>query len=107
MREALVDLVTQVVNVDIHDIGESVQVVAPDRVNDLCAREYPAWMAHQVFQQRKLFGRQLDDATGAACLVPHQVERQITHYELRGLIKTTIPPTHPSSDSFPEFLHCD
>src|SRR5260221_3181616 len=105
MREALVDLVTQVVNVDIHDIGECVQVVAPDCVNDLCAREYPAWMGHQVFQQRKLFGRQLDDATAAACLVPHQVERQITHHELRGLIKTTIPATQQGVDARQEFLH--
>src|SRR5215469_15427950 len=107
MREALVDLVTEVVNVDIYDIGECVQVVAPDRVNDLCACEYPAWMAHQVFQQRELFGRQLDDATGAARLVPYQVERQITHRELRGLIKATIPTAQQGIDACQEFLHSE
>ncbi len=37
MREALIDLVTQVMNVDIHHIRKRFHVVAPDRINDLCA----------------------------------------------------------------------
>src|SRR6266566_5431604 len=99
MREALVDLVTQVVNVDIHDIRKRLQVIAPDRVNDLRAREHLARMAHQVLQQGKLFGRQLDDAPGASCLVPHKIKRQIADTELEGLIKATVTAAQERVDT--------
>src|SRR5260221_344204 len=75
------------------------QVIAPDRVNDLRAREHLARMAHQVLQQGKLFGRQLDDAPGAACLVPHKIKRQIADTELEGLIKATVAAAQESVDT--------
>src|SRR5579863_4624825 len=105
MREALVNLVAQVVNVNIHNIRERLQVVAPDCVNDLRAREHTPWMAHQVFQQGKLLGCQLDDTTVPARFVPHQVEYQITHRKLRGFIKTTIAPAQQGVDARQQFLH--
>ena len=83
----MIDLLAQVVNIDIDDIGEGLKIIAPDRIDNLRAREHLARMAHQVLQEGKLFGRQLDDTTGATRLVSHQVERQVTGRELRDLVK--------------------
>src|SRR6266571_2692105 len=92
-------------NVDIYDIRECVQVIAPDRINDLRAREHAAGMAHQVLQQGKLFGRQFDDTTGTTRFVPHEVERQIAHRELEGLIKTTVAAAEEGVNARQQFLH--
>src|SRR6266700_2699520 len=94
-------------NVDIYDIRECVQVIAPDRINDLRAREHAAGMSHQVLQQGKLFGRQFDDTTGTTRFVPHEVERQIAHRELEGLIKTTVAAPEEGVNARQQFLHSE
>src|SRR5579864_3218624 len=105
MRGALVNLISQVVNVDIHHIRECLQVIAPDRVNDLRALEHLARMAHQVLQEGKLFGCQLDDASSTTRFVPYQVERQVAHRELGEFIKTTIATAKQGVDARQQFLH--
>src|SRR2546427_786794 len=95
----MVDLLTQVVNVDIHNIGESFQVITPDGVNDLSAREYLTRMAHQILQEGKLFGCQLDEASITPCFVPHQVKCQIADTKLRSLIKTPVAAAEQSVDA--------
>src|SRR5579872_273260 len=76
-REALIDLVAQVVNVGIDHVGERVQVVAPDMVGDLGTRQHLSRVAHQVLEKRELLGGELDDAVASANLVPHQVQYQV------------------------------
>src|SRR5579871_1490807 len=90
VREALVNLVAQVVDVNIYDIGEGFQVVTPNRIDDLCTCEYLPRMAHQVLQQGKFLSGELNDAPIAACFVAHQIEGQVSHRELGSFIKTTI-----------------
>src|SRR5258708_17006945 len=93
------------VNIDIDDIGEGLKIIAPDRIDNLCACEHLTRMAHQVLQEGKLFGRQLDDAIGTARLVSHQVERQITGRELRDLVKTAIAAAQQRVDASQQLLH--
>src|SRR5262245_23522606 len=78
---AAVDLVAQVMNVDVHHVRERVAVVTPYVVYDLCTSEHLARVAHQVFEQRELLGRQLDDASVALGLAPQQIERQVANLE--------------------------
>ena len=82
MREALVNLVAQVVNVNIHNIRERIQVVAPHCIDDLCTREHPTRMAHQIFEEGKLLGCQLDDMTVPARFMPHQIKYQVSYGKL-------------------------
>src|SRR5947207_4406118 len=99
MRETLIDLLTKVVNIDVYNIGDVFQVITPDSVNDLGAREYLTRMAHQVLQQGKLFGCQLDEASITPCFVPHQVKCQIADTKLRSLIKTAVAAAEQSVDA--------
>src|SRR5258708_7865759 len=92
-------------NVDIDDIGKRLQVVTPDGVYNLGAGERLAGMTHQILQQGKLFGGQLDDPPSATCLVPHQVKRQVAHCELGRLIETTITTAQQGIDACEKFLH--
>src|SRR5260370_35299843 len=106
MREALVNLVAQVVNVNIHNIRERIQVVAPHCIDDLCTREHPTRMAHQIFEEGKLLGCQLDDMTVPARFMPHQIEYQASCVKLEGLIKTTITRGQQGVTAGKAFLHC-
>src|SRR5260370_6544644 len=101
----MIDLLTQVVNIDIDNIGEGLKIIAPDRIDNLRAREHLTRMVHQVLQEGKLFGCQLDDATGTARLVSYQVECQVTGRELRDLVKTAIAPTQQRVDASQLLLH--
>src|SRR3712207_7090894 len=52
-----VDGPAQPADVDVHGARLDVQVGAPDRVQHLLAREHPARVPHQEFQQAVLGGR--------------------------------------------------
>ena len=62
-------------------------------------------MAHQAFQQCRLFSSQLDDTSGATRFVPHQVEREVAYRELEGLIKTAFAAAEQGVDARQQFLH--
>src|SRR5450756_2954581 len=58
-----VDLLAQVADVQLDDMGLSAEVVVPDPVEDLRLAQYPAWVAHQEAKQLELGGGQLDQLT--------------------------------------------
>jgi hypothetical protein len=59
-REAVVNLPAQAVDVHVYEVRERVEVLVPDVLGYLGAREHAAALAREVFEQRVLLGRQLD-----------------------------------------------
>src|SRR5579885_1807081 len=74
VREATVHFIAQKMNIDIDNVGERLCIVAPDGGDDLVPREHLVGVAHQIFQQSILFSRQLDQATGPACLMRDKIQ---------------------------------
>src|SRR5438128_1243952 len=64
-REAVVNLAAQAVDVHVNEVRERVEVLVPDVLGDLGAREHAPALARHVFKERILLGRQLYLATGA------------------------------------------
>src|SRR5574337_1095924 len=60
LGSASIDLIPKVVDIDIDDVGEGVEVLIPHVFGDHGPGEYTAAMAHQIFEQRVLFQRQID-----------------------------------------------
>src|SRR4051812_38365510 len=59
-RSAAVDLVPQVVDVDVYDVGEGIEVMIPDVFGNHGPREDPPRMTHEVFQQGIFLQGQVD-----------------------------------------------
>ena len=57
-----VDLLAQVADVGLEHAGVAVEVVLPDVVEDLLARQHAARIEHEVVEQAVLGGRQFDVA---------------------------------------------
>src|SRR2546423_4764742 len=58
--ERIVDLPPQVANIDIDDVRLVVDLVVPDMIGDQRAGEDMVRRSHQAFQDRILFGGQVD-----------------------------------------------
>src|SRR5207253_7706527 len=69
-----VDLVAQVVDVHVNDVGERVEVLVPDVLGDHRAGQHAAGIAHQVFQEGILLGRQLDAPSPAGNLAGGRIQ---------------------------------
>src|SRR6516164_4437437 len=70
------DLVTQVADVDLDDIGARVVVVSPDVAEQLLAAEHLARMPQEHLGQRELPRRQVDRVAGRLGLAGPQVETE-------------------------------
>src|SRR5579875_2514458 len=70
-----VDLLAQVRDIELHDVGLPAEVVVPHVVEYLRFAEHPAGVAHEIPQQLELGGGQLDVVVAAAYLVRVLVER--------------------------------
>ena len=86
-----VDLLTQVADVQLDDVGLATEVVVPDAVQDLCLAQYPARVAHQEAQQLELGGGQVDQLPAAANLAGVLVHRQVGDGQLGGCIVVAHP----------------
>src|SRR5437868_9844111 len=72
-----VDLLAQVGDVELDDVGLAAEVVVPDPVEDLGLAQHPARVAHQEAQQLELGRRQHDVLTAPAYLVAVLVELEV------------------------------
>src|SRR6476620_9651293 len=81
-----VDLLAQVGDVELHDVGLAAEVVVPDAVEDLRLGQHPLGVAHEVAQQLELGGRQLDRRTAAGDLVAVLVEGEVADDDDRVLV---------------------
>src|SRR5919109_2957362 len=63
-QPARAELLAQLLDVHIHDVGAALVVRIPDVLEDACARAHLAGMSHQEFQQRELLGGELDRIAG-------------------------------------------
>src|SRR5262245_58426370 len=58
--KAIVDLTAQVPDVDVDNIGQAIVVHVPDVFDDHGAAERTSAISHQIFEDSKLLGRELD-----------------------------------------------
>src|SRR5690606_3155835 len=78
-KPVALDLLAQVGDVDLDDARTTLDVVAPDAIEDLQLADDAPRVAHQIAQQLELLRGELDAATRAGDLVALLVERQIAH----------------------------
>src|SRR5213595_2521795 len=77
------DLVAQAVDVRVDGVLVAAVAVAPDLVEQLCAREDAPRAAREVDEQLELLGREFHGATGDARLVALDVDRQALELDHR------------------------
>ena len=70
--EVTVHLVTQPGHQHVDDIGQRIEVVCPDVLDNHGLKYHSADVAHQILQQRKLAGLQIGKSSGANNLTPKQ-----------------------------------
>ena len=71
------DLLAQVTDIHLDDIGLAHEVVAPDAIQDGLAIKHLAWMGHEEMEQIEFGRRQFDNAAIAFDLVRGLVQREI------------------------------
>src|SRR6267143_530785 len=76
-RIARVDLLSQVVDHDIHYVGSGIEVIPPGVLCDQGSAHDPARVAHQVLEHGVFLRRELDRASAARNLAGIQVQRQV------------------------------
>ena len=74
--ERAVDLLAQVADVDVDDVGPALERDVPGAVEKLTAREDSAGAAHEELEQRELLRRQLELGLAAPGAVRGRVEPQ-------------------------------
>src|ERR1035441_8290521 len=84
LLEAVVDFAPQVADIDVHDIGEAVVVHIPHMLHDHGAAQRTAAVAHQVFENAELFGRQVYGLGAAQNFAADAVEREIGDLQFLG-----------------------
>ena len=51
----VIHLAAQMADVDVDDVGQSLEALVPDMFDDHGAREHPAGVEQQIFEERVLF----------------------------------------------------
>src|SRR5262245_12690437 len=76
-RAERVELLAQVADVRLDDIGVTAEVVVPDVLKNLSLREHAPWIQHEEPEERKLGRGQRDGRRAAEDLVAALVEREV------------------------------
>ena len=77
----VIDLRAQIVNVNVHNVGQAFETQIPDVLHDHRTGNSAAGVAHQVFQHGVFPLRQIDRLAGASHHVPHAIQFQVFHAE--------------------------
>ncbi len=86
MLERPVQLGPQALDCDLYDVGIAVEVDVPDHLGNRRFREDFTLAPGQYAEQRKLFGGQVQAASGAAGLAADQVDPQVIDRHLHWLM---------------------
>src|ERR1700756_4107070 len=78
----VVNLLAQVGNIELDDVGPAAEVVAPPPVENLGLAQHPLGVAHHEAQQLELGGGQRDWFAGARHLVAVLVQHQVPDDQL-------------------------
>ena len=81
----LVELVSQVADVNIHHVGPGVEGVVPNGGEDLLPTENLSLVAHEVFEECKLAARKIDQLLPAPHPVRAEVHLQVAYLYPRRL----------------------
>src|SRR5258708_25153897 len=87
-----IDLAAQIADICLQHAGVSSEVVVPDVVEDLAAREHAARVDEQVAKQPVLGVGQVHDVAVAAHLVRLIVELEVGQRELAAVGIAAVPP---------------
>ena len=79
-------LAPQVADVDAERVRPGAEVVAPDALEDLRAREHLARVLHEQGEQVELGAREVDPAAAAAHLVGDRVEHEVAEPQRRAVL---------------------
>src|SRR5215470_15327478 len=75
--EPFVNLLSQATHVNINDVRHRIKVFVPHMLGDLFATEQSFPMKREIFEQRVLFGRQVNPPSGANRSMVGGVQNQI------------------------------
>src|SRR5262245_25108922 len=89
--KALVDLATQVADVDVHDVGVTVLPVLVQMLKDHRPAEHPAGVRGQQLQQLELARRQADRPAGARHCAASRVDEQVVDLGYRWIVPVGPP----------------
>src|SRR5687767_6705149 len=76
-----IDLLAEVIDHHVHDVGAWVEVIPPSILGDQCPAHHAALMAHEVLEHGVFLRRQLDELSAAVDLVRVPIELQVGHPE--------------------------
>src|SRR5437588_12354357 len=91
LGKSIIDLTTKVIDINIHHIGRGVEGEIPNVLDDHCASQPAAGIAHEIFEQSEFFCGQLNLTAGAFHLALHAIQTEITYSE-DGLRRQTATP---------------
>ena len=97
-----IHLAAQIVDVHVHNIGHGVEIELPDVLNDGGSRDGVPLVPHQVFEQGKFFGTQLNGTAAALHIVCYSVDHQIINAKDCG--RRPASPPQDSADARRQFL---
>src|SRR5450755_2049545 len=75
----VVHFAAEVAHVDVHDVVDAIEALVPDVFDDHGARQNPARIRHQVFEQGIFFRGQVNPFAAALHLLREAIEFQISH----------------------------
>src|SRR5665213_1743638 len=77
IRIRIVHFASQVPDIDIDDVGDSLEALVPYMLENHGAREHAVWRGQQIFQQRVFLAGQLDGLSAAAYLVRQTIQFEV------------------------------
>lgn len=78
LREVLVDLLTEIAHIDVHDIRVRIEVLVPHVFQQLPPREHLSLMSHHIFQQPVFLDAEVHHFVSSLCLMRSGIELEIT-----------------------------
>jgi hypothetical protein len=75
--KALVNLIPQTAGQHIHDVGLRIEVIVPDLIKDHGLGDHLPGIAHQIFEQAELPGREFDLRAGSGDLAAEKIKHKI------------------------------
>src|ERR1700756_5293241 len=95
LRPLIVDFASQMADINIHDVGETVVIHVPDMLDDHRAAEGPAAIPHQIFEYAELLGGKLDVFARARHLAADAIESEVAYLKtLRGRLAAAQEHAH-------------
>lgn len=78
LREVLVNFLTEIAHIDVHDIRVRIEVLVPHVFQQLPAREHLALMPHHILEKSVFLDTEVHDLVTSLCLMRGGIELKIS-----------------------------